>query len=90
MSYISEAAELFQSFNPETSVLSSFDYLIIAEWEKQEIPLPLVLDAIREFFAKPDHKNPATLDEIKQDVKDLYTVWLCGPDPTTSAPRLIR
>ncbi len=49
MNYVADAAELFLTLNPEIPILSPFDYLLIAEWEKQEIPLIMVLDAIREL-----------------------------------------
>ena len=90
MSYVSEAADLFQSLNPDVSVLSSFDYLTIAEWEKQEIPLPLVLKAIREFSNGRGTGNNVDLAEIKQDVKDVYAAWLCGRDHQPSTGQRIQ
>ena len=81
MSYVSEAAELFQTLNPQRSVLSPNDYLTIAEWEKQEIPLPLVLNAIRQFSNAEATRSVINLDEIRQDVKDIYAAWLCGEGP---------
>lgn len=85
MSYVSEAADLFQSLNPDVPVLSPFDYLILAEWEKQEIPLTLVLGAIRELSTGSGTRNHVNLHEIKQDVKDIYAAWLCAQVHPVSA-----
>ena len=90
MSYVSEAAELFQCLNPEMTVLSPDDYLTIAEWEKQEIPLSLVLGAIRDLSAGNGRRNRTNLVEIKQDVKDKYSAWLCGQIPQPPAGRYIQ
>jgi hypothetical protein len=74
MSYVSEASELFISLNPDTPFLGPFDYLLIAEWEKQKIPLPLVLDAIRRLSAGSEsHHRFGTL---KQEIKQGYADYL--------------
>jgi hypothetical protein len=43
MSYVSEVADLICSLNTNNAVLGAHDYLVISEWEKQEIPLEIVL-----------------------------------------------
>ncbi len=81
MSYVSEASELFISLDPNTPFLGPFDYMVIAEWEKQVIPLPLVLEAIRRISQR---SVPADrFDRLKQEVKARYTNWLKQTTPVT-------
>lgn len=74
MSYISDAAEFFLSLTPETPFLSPLDYCLLAEWEKQEIPLFVVLKAIEACRAG---RAPAKdLVDLKSTVKEIYVEWL--------------
>jgi hypothetical protein len=84
MSYVSEAAELFISLNPDTPFLGPFDYLLIAEWEKQEIPLALVLDAIRRHSIGQEPVQHLTT--LKDEIKENYANWL----RQTNRPRSLR
>ena len=83
MSYVSEASELYTSLNPDTPYLSSFDYTMIAEWEKQEIPLSLVLDAIRTLSSRPGSDERISL--LKQEIKSRYADWLQKTVPSHPA-----
>jgi hypothetical protein len=78
MSYVSEAADLIRSLNSNNSVLSPDDYLIISEWEKQEIPLDLVLTSLREYFLVREESTESSLLEIKPKIQNSYAEWLIG------------
>lgn len=55
MSYVSQIVDYFLELRSGEAILDSADYTIIAEWEKQDIPLDVVLTAISE--ASPDGRN---------------------------------
>jgi hypothetical protein len=76
MNYVSEIAQLFLSLNPDLPFLGPLDYVLISEWEKEEIPLTLVLDAIREFSVTPEGAAQSSLTYLKNEVKNSYAVWL--------------
>ena len=46
MNYITEVADLFITRSRRVTILNPMDYVIIAEWEKQEIPLAVIFDSI--------------------------------------------
>ncbi|CAN5210687.1 hypothetical protein BH20ACI2_BH20ACI2_23070 [soil metagenome] len=81
MSYVSEVAQLFLLQNPDIPFLSPLDYVLISEWEKEEIPLPLVLDAIREFSITPENATQPSLTYLRNEVKNSYALWLTGKIP---------
>ncbi len=74
MSYVTEAADLFLSLNANVPILSPEDYLIIAEWEKQEIPLSLILKSIRDHWAGNIPMESLTI--LRLEVKANYAAWL--------------
>ena len=81
MSYVSEVADLVHSLNTHDSVLSPHDYLTISEWEKQEIPLSLVLSSLREHLACQEDAIDGSLIGIKQEIRNRYAAWMSGQDP---------
>jgi len=48
MKYVVEVADLFLARCCNNKVLSPMDFVTIAEWEKQEIPIEVVLRSINE------------------------------------------
>ena len=58
MNYINEIAEFCLALNPAKKILDGSDYTIIAEWEKQDIPLYIVLAAINEAAQNGRHCDP--------------------------------
>jgi hypothetical protein len=84
MSYVSEASELYISLYPDQPVLSPFDYLLISEWEKQEIPLPLVLDAIRSVSIQTVMEDGFSC--LKKEIKHVYADWLRDTGHHASQP----
>jgi len=57
MSYVTEVAVLFISRCQYITILSPADYAIIAEWEKQEIPLVVVFDTLNRVFDDLSQNN---------------------------------
>src|SRR5687768_15856224 len=78
MNYVTAVADLFLTLNPGILILGPADYLIIAEWEKQEIPLEVVLASIEEACPGPGHEN-ARIDDLnyfRGIVKKNFEIWL--------------
>jgi hypothetical protein len=86
MSYVGEVANAFLSRRSGPGILRPMDYAIIAEWEKQEIPLAVVVDSINEGCGKIECR----IDEIDsigsfQDlVRKNFRVWLESGQPGAS------
>jgi hypothetical protein len=76
MSYVTEIADLFLARNSGVKILKPEDYVIIAEWEKQEIPLFIVLDSINQGFAKNAHRQIESIGFFQDEVKKQFTSWL--------------
>jgi hypothetical protein len=74
MNYVQEIADKFLERCQGIRTLGPADFTQIAEWEKQEIPKEVVLDAITKFA------NPAVRSvlEIRSSVKDYFVAWLAG------------
>jgi hypothetical protein len=81
MSYVSEVADLICSLNTNNAVLGAHDYLVISEWEKQEIPLEIVLTTLREYFAEQESAAEGALVVIKREIRNRYAEWLRGVNP---------
>jgi hypothetical protein len=80
MSYVSDVAELFLSRCQSVKILSPTDYATIAEWEKQEIPLAVILDSLnRSFNALPEHKKTSKIESMnyfQNEIKKNFANWL--------------
>jgi hypothetical protein len=72
MNYVQEIASKFLEKCQDAAVLGPADFTQIAEWEKQEIPKDVVLDAIAQL-SKPAMRS--VLD-IQSDVKEYFVHWL--------------
>lgn len=78
MKYVTEVADLFLRLNPEVTILSAADYSTIAEWEKQEIPLWLVLASISKACVERKNKTIETGDItcLRETIKTDFDMWL--------------
>ena len=78
MSYVTEVTELFLSHRPGVTILDPMDYTIIAEWEKQEIPVAIVLRSINEVYFKFKEENIKieSISECHSVVKSNFRAWL--------------
>ncbi len=78
MNYVAHVAELFRSRCGDTKILGSMDYVIIAEWEKQEIPLDVVSSAIDQTLQYLGDANPSidSVSTFQEKVKQNFNAWL--------------
>ena len=78
MNYVQEIAALFPKLNANTQFLNPDDYTVIAEWEKQEIPLSVVLASINEACRelKSEAAGIDSLSCITQTVGKNFDIWL--------------
>ncbi len=78
MDYVGEVAGLFRSRCGDTKILSPMDYVIVAEWEKEEIPLAIVLAAINEICdqLKFDDHLVESIGSFQEAVKQNFRAWL--------------
>ena len=78
MHYVMEVANHFLARCGSTTVLNSTDFTIIAEWEKQGIPLAVVLDSIDEVCSRGDEKGgkPRSISDLQSVVKQRFCDWL--------------
>ena len=78
MSYVAEIADLFRSRWGDATILDPTDYAIIAEWEKQEIPIALVIAAIDEAFDRiqGDDSGIDSVGYFQDIVKQNFREWL--------------
>jgi len=78
MSYITEITDLFFARSRGIKILNPIDYVIIAEWEKQEIPLAIVLGSINEVCSNL-HEKQVKIESIgyfQEAVKKNFKNWL--------------
>jgi len=78
MTYVTEVVDFFLARFPGVALLDPTDYTILAEWEKQEIPLDLVLKSIAD--AHTDLQNNSgeikSLADCHARVKVNFREWL--------------
>lgn len=75
MSYVSEVVEFVAARRGSPTILSPDEYAVIAEWEKQEIPVRLIFGA----FDKLDRKletDQMSIQEMDEVVCLYYADWL--------------
>lgn len=78
MSYVSEVADLV-SHCRSAAILDPSEYALIAEWEKQEIPIVVILDSVRTIFELVENSSHETieLNEIFHNkVRRNFAMWL--------------
>ena len=77
MAYVGEVTAAFLAMCGDQKILGPVDYATVAEWEKQEIPLAIVLDSIREVCDKAD--DAAEIDSVgsfQNAVGKNFRTWL--------------
>lgn len=76
--YIDEVADQLLSHCREMTFLSAADYMIIAEWKKEEIPIAVIFDSIKEVCENPNVENPqiASISHVQAAVKRKFGNWL--------------
>jgi hypothetical protein len=78
--YISEIANLYLARRGGALFLTAIDYGIIAEWEKQEIPLRIILRSINEVFdnlAQSERKpRIKSIEYFQETVEENFSNWL--------------
>lgn len=78
MSYVSEITDRLLARCPKLTMLEAMDYVMIAEWEKQEIPLEIVFRSIDTVCAGRD-ENPSeavSTARLQIAVKKNFRDWL--------------
>lgn len=76
MNYVGEVSDLLLTRCSELTMLSPTDFVTIAEWEKQEIPLTVVLISINRICEERQGKGITSVEDIQERVKEDYTNWL--------------
>ena len=78
MSYISKVADSMLSHSDPASILGPEIYTVIAEWEKKEIPLPVVMDSIDELCAEQDKTSSQlhSIGSVQAVVTKNFRNWL--------------
>ena len=78
MCYVNDVADLFLSRCSSLTILSPMDYTVIAEWEKQEIPLTVVIDSINRSCDELGERvaEIETIADFRATVKQNYVDWL--------------
>jgi hypothetical protein len=72
MNYVQEIADTFLERCHSAETLGPDDFTLIAEWEKQEIPREVVIDAIM-LLATPSTRS---VTDLRGGVKELFVEWL--------------
>ncbi len=80
MNYIAEVSDLFLQRRGTTLGLSPLDWQIISDWEKQEIPLKIILRSMNEVFDRLQQSNKKTkiksLEYFQEAIEENYENWL--------------
>ena len=78
MNYVAEVTGAFRSRSGEATIIDAADYARIAEWEKQEVPLFIVVLAIDQAFDKLDGTNEqiVSFSDLRDEVKRRFAAWL--------------
>ena len=78
MNYVSNIAESILSHTRTSVVLGPELYTAIAEWEKREIPVAVVLISIDEVYrqAKKSFNERPPIDLLQDTVLRNFTTWL--------------
>jgi hypothetical protein len=72
MNYVQEIADTFLEKCHNANVLGAADFTLIAEWEKQEIPKDVIVEAIAHL------STPAvrSITDIGSGVNEYFFHWL--------------
>lgn len=76
MNYVETVAALFLERSGKMFI-SPTEYAKIAEWEKEAIPLEIILAAIDRGFDAPTMKNEIdSIDHFHDEIKKGFAAWL--------------
>lgn len=77
MNYIGEVVDLFRSRCGDLKILGPMDYVIVAEWEKQEIPLAIVVAVINDVCDQvKDGTKIESVSYFNEALKQNFRAWL--------------
>ena len=78
MLYVTEVAGQFLARCRNITILSPADFSIIAEWEKQEIPLAVILRSIDDLCGEINDESSEieSIGYFKATVKQNFIDWL--------------
>jgi hypothetical protein len=65
------------------SAVSSLDQALVLKWERQGVPLGVVLDAVDEAFRKR-REPPASLTDCARQVQAAFAKWALGADASAT------
>ena len=82
MSYVREIADLFRLRCRHITILNPMDFAIIAEWEKQDIPLFIIRESIEEVCGQKNDPEIRSIADIQDEVKRKFINWLQQENPT--------
>ena len=78
MSYVSEVVDFVASRRGSPTIFSPTEYAVIAEWEKQEIPMKLVFGAFDKAVdgSEKFRKKQFSIEQLDEVVCLQYAEWL--------------
>ena len=87
MDYISDIAYSIQARSGDVTILGPEVYTTIAEWEKKEIPLPIVMISIDQFCGEngTSAANSASMEALQAVVNQNFMTWLVNQQWAVSA-----
>lgn len=78
MNYVCEISELFQSRCSNVTILSPEDYTLIAEWEKEQIPIEIIAASINEICDRPNGSAAGikSISYFQESIRKRFRHWL--------------
>ena len=78
MSYIDRVVDQFLEHHSPRGALGAADYTMIAEWEKREIPLSIVLNALSESgrHCSADDQEGVSVTRLQEQIEKDYIASL--------------
>jgi hypothetical protein len=76
MSYVSDIANSMLSRSGNAALLGPEMYTAIAEWEKREIPVAIVLMSIEEVYLHAATVNYIPVETFQDAVGRNFRIWL--------------
>lgn len=76
MNYVREIADIFRLHCRHITILDPMDFALIAEWEKQDIPLPVILRSIEEVCSQENDLAIESIADIQDRIKQNFVNWL--------------
>ena len=78
MNYVLEVANSLLARSHRVSILGPEIYAMIAEWEKKEIPLAIVMNSLDEIYGETGQSSGdmESTDRLKSVVDKNFAAWL--------------